>query len=131
MGFQLSFNSCSAHSATFATLFKVLLQTPVCFRFDAAMFDKYHAIDKITNEYGFEKVELENARKALEDIEAEKEFIIEKQRKMEEEERTEALMIIRRNVAAKVIQRAYRNYKARMLLKKKKKKKKTTAATSS
>ena len=70
------------------------------------MFDKYHAIDKITNEYGFEKVELENARKALEDIEAEKEFIIEKQRKMEEEERTEALMIIRRNVAAKVIQRA-------------------------
>merc|ERR1712223_2035746 len=81
------------------------------YRFDAAMFDKYHAIDKISTEYGFEKVELEEAKKALEDIEAEKEFIIEKQIQLEEEERAAHLLIIRRNVAAKVIQRAYRSYK--------------------
>ena len=98
------------------------------FRFDAAMFDKYHAIDNISTEYSLEKVELEDARKALDDIEAEKEFIIEKQLKLEQEERAAQLLIIRRNVAAKVIQRAYRNYLARKLLKKKKKKKKAAAS---
>ena len=89
------------------------------YRFDAAMFDKYHAIDKISTEYAFEKVELQEARKALEDIEAEKEFIIEKQIQLEQEERAAHLLIIRRNV--KVIQRDYQSYKAQKLLKKKKK----------
>ena len=51
------------------------------------MFDKYHAIVNIATKYSLEKVELEDARKALDNIEAEKEFIIEKQRKLEEEER--------------------------------------------
>ena len=49
------------------------------FRFDAAMFDKYNAIDNISTEYSLEKVELEDARKVLDEIETEKEFIIEKQ----------------------------------------------------
>ena len=43
------------------------------------MFDKYHAIDNISTEYSLEKVEFEDARKALDDIESEKESIIEKQ----------------------------------------------------
>ena len=73
-------------------LYKLLF---IHFRFDAAMFDKYHAIDNISTEYSLEKVELEDARKALDDIEAEKEFIIEKQRKLEEEERAAQLLIIR------------------------------------
>ena len=38
-------------------------------------------------------------------------------------------MVIRRNVAAKSIQRGWRSYKARQLLKKKKHKKKKTAAS--
>ena len=91
------------------------------------MFDKHHDIDNISAEYAVEKMKLEEAKKALEDIEAEKEIIIEKQRKIEAEAREAKLLIIRQNVAAKVIQRAYRSYKARMLLKKKKKKKKAAA----
>ena len=55
----------------------------------------------------------------LEDIEAEKEFIIEKQIQLEQEERAAHLLIIRQNV--KVIQRDYQSYKAQKLLKKKKK----------
>ena len=106
----------------------VLSNDIINYRFDAAMFDKYHAIDNISTEYSLEKVELEDARKALDDIETEKEFIIEKQLKLEQEERAAQLLIIRRNVAAKVIQRAYRNYLARKLLKKKKKKKKAAAS---
>ena len=92
--------------------------------FDSAMFDKHQAIDKITKEYAVEKVELQEALKALAEIEEEKADIKEQQRKIEEAERAEKLLVIRRNVAAKVIQRAYRSYKARMMLKKKKKKKK-------
>ena len=55
---------------------------------------------------------LQEAWKALEDIEAEKEFIIKKQIQLEEEERVSHLLIIRRNVAVKVIQRACQSYKA-------------------
>ena len=51
------------------------------------MMDKYHAIDNISTEYSLEKVELEDARKAHDDIETEKDFIIEKQQKLKEEER--------------------------------------------
>ena len=43
------------------------------------MFDKYHTIDQITKDYSVETLELEEARKSLEDILNEKEFIIEKQ----------------------------------------------------
>ena len=92
--------------------------------FDSAMFDKHQAIDKITKEYAVEKVELQEALKALAEIEEEKADIKEKQRKIEEAERAEKLLVIRRNVAAKVIQSAYRSYMARKMLKKKKKKKK-------
>ena len=67
------------------------------------MFDKYHAIDNISTEYSLEKVELEDARKALDDIESEKEFIIEKQRKLEEEERAAQLLIIRSSISIRTV----------------------------
>ena len=89
-------------------------------KFDAAMFDKHQAIDKITREYAVEKIELQEALKSLAEIEEEKAEIKEQQRKIEEAERAEKLLVIRQNVAAKVIQRAYRSYKARMMLNKQK-----------
>ncbi len=103
------------------------VSSPFYHRFDEAMFTKHHAIDKISAEYAVEKVELQDAKKALADIEIEREAIIKKQQRLEEEERNAKLLVIRQNVAAKVIQRAYRSYKARMLLKKKKKKKKAAS----
>ena len=48
-------------------------------------------------------MELEDARKALDDIEAEKEFIIEKQRKLEEEERAAQLLIIRSSIYIRTV----------------------------
>lgn len=104
-----------------------MIQHDFFFRFDAAMFEKHHAYDKISAEYAIEKIELAEAKKALTDIEAEKEDVIYEQKALEEEERNAKLLIIRRNVAAKTIQRYYRSYKARMLLKKKKKKKKAAS----
>ena len=89
------------------------------------MFDKHQQIDQISFEYATEKIELQEANKALADIEAEREIIIEEQRKLEEAERNEKLDVIRFNIAAKAIQRAYRTYKAKLLLKKKKRRKKT------
>ena len=92
--------------------------------FDATMFEKYEAIEKISASYATEKQDLVEAEKALDLILAEKEAIIAAQKEMEKQERDEKLSQIRRNVAAKCIQRAWRSYKARMLLKKKKRKKK-------
>jgi hypothetical protein len=88
------------------------------------MFEKHKSIDRITTEYGNEKVELADALSALEKTEVEKKRIIGEQRLLECEERAAQLMAIRKNVAAKTIQRGWRSYKARMMLKKKKRKKK-------
>ena len=51
-------------------------------------------------------------------------WTIKEEAKLKAEERNAKLMEIRRNVAAKCIQRAYRSYMARKLLRKKKRKKK-------
>ena len=84
----------------------------------------FHVI--FNNEYSFEKVEL-----LLELLKLGKSWRIFKLKKRihhqetksttGEEERVSHLLIIRRNMAAKVIQRAYRSYKTGMPLKKKEK----------
>ncbi len=63
-------------------------------------------------------------RKILDEVLQRKSFLLEERRIEEEAERNLELENIRRRVAAKVIQRAWRSYKARLLLKSKKKKKK-------
>ena len=88
------------------------------------MFEKYNDIERIGKEYAQEQVELNDTENELEKIEAERDQVIAQQKQLEEEERNEKLWQIRRTMAAKVIQRYYRSYKARMMLKKKRRKKK-------
>ena len=93
-------------------------------QFDSVMFQLHQDTDALSAAYAAEKEELAEAQGRLEEIEKEKAEIIEQQRLEEEREREEQLLNIRRNVAAKCIQRAWRSHRARMMLKSKKKRKK-------
>ena len=92
--------------------------------YDREMFRRHHDIERISEEYALEKEELEEALKALEEVNSRKEAIMEEMRLEEEADRAVELLRIRKNVAAKTIQRAWRARKTRMLLKSRKKKKK-------
>ena len=92
--------------------------------FDAEMFRLHNDINRIGAIYETEKVELAQDRELLEETERRKFAILEEKRVEEEEERNLELDNIRKRIAAKVIQRAWRAYRARMMLKSKKKKKK-------
>ncbi len=93
-------------------------------QFDSEMFRLHNEINEIGAIYETEKLELAQARELLEETERRKFAILEEKRVEEEEERNQELDNIRRRIAAKVIQRAWRAHRARMMLKSKKKKKK-------
>ena len=67
--------------------------------------------------------ELEQALADLDEVHRRKAELMEEKRLEEEAERNSALNSIRRTVAAKSIQKAWRAHRTRMLLKSKKKKK--------
>ena len=92
--------------------------------FDSEMFRLHNDIAQISAIYETEKLELTQARELLEQTEQKKTDILSDKRAEEEEERNQELDNIRRRIAAKVIQRAWRAHRARMMLKSKKKKKK-------
>lgn len=90
-------------------------------RYDQEMFQLHEDLDLNSVEYTKEKEALGEALKALDAVQRRKEALIEEKRLEEEAERDAELMRIRRNISAKVIQRAWRSYKARQLLKSRKK----------
>jgi hypothetical protein len=97
-------------------------------KYDAEMFQRHYAIEDISKDYAVEK---ESLRKLLEELAV----VAEERDKLKEENRIEEQRLvdreldrIRKIIAAKAIQRAWRSYKTRMLLKSKKKKKKRTAS---
>ena len=91
--------------------------------YDSEMFRRHHDIDQISAKYAEEKVELEKALDDLSQVNQRKHELMEEKRLEEEEERNAELQKIRKNMAAKVIQRAFRARRTRILLKSKKKKK--------
>ena len=97
-------------------------------QYDKEMFRNHHDIKRISEEYARERVELEEALKTLDEVNMRKEALMEEMRLEEEADRAVVLLRIRKNVAAKTIQRSWRAHKTRMLLKGKKKKKKKNLA---
>ncbi|TRY78450.1 hypothetical protein TCAL_06159 [Tigriopus californicus] len=96
-------------------------------KYDLEMFKKHETIDTITKEYETETENLDELLKVLAEVEDQQHELMEQNRVEEETRRLLELMNIRRIVAAKTIQRAYRSHKTRMMLKKKKRKKKSAA----
>ncbi len=90
-------------------------------RYDREMFQKRGTIEKIKAEYEEEKHELASLIEKLAEVDVARFAIEEENRIAAEKKRDEELQNIRRIVAAKVIQRAWRAYRTRMLLKAKKK----------
>lgn len=96
-------------------------------KYDHEMFKKHETIDSITKEYQVETENLNELLTVLDEVESQQHELMEQNRIEDETRRLLELMNIRRIVAAKTIQRAYRSYKTRMMLKKKKRKKKSAA----
>ena len=91
-------------------------------KYDEEMFEAHHKIQKLEEDYGKEKAELEKVEARLAVIEAEKEIILSEQRAEENRIRNIKLEEIRMRRAAITLQRAWRQHKVLQQQSKKKKK---------
>ena len=93
-------------------------------KFDKEMFQRHDTMERIKSEYKRERAVLKDQLDQLSGLSEKEEAILEEYRLEEAKQRENELQRIRMIVAAKSIQRGWRQYKTRMLLKKKKRKKK-------
>ena len=94
------------------------------------MFNRFNSLKSIKFDYAAELAELAEIEKEFSVVDAKRKEIEEENRKEAEALRQLELGRIRSIVAAKAIQRAWRQFRTRKLLKSKKKRRKKTASTS-
>ena len=93
-------------------------------RYDREMFHRHRTLDKNRAEYATEKAELSRLLAAFGRVDAQRKAIEAENLAEEERRREQELRRIRALVAAKVIQKAWRAFRARKMLKSKKKRRK-------
>ena len=97
-------------------------------RYDKEMFHRYNTIKGITEDYTKELHELADIETEFTKVDEKRQEILEENQKEEDLRRQKDLQRIRAVVAAKAIQRGWKQYKTRKLLKSKKKRRKKTNA---
>ena len=98
------------------------------YRYDKEMFHRHNTIKTIREEYSRELAELAKIEREFSDVDSAREEILAENKREEDTKREMELQRIRAIVAAKAIQRAWKQYRTRKLLKSKKKRRKKTTS---